>query len=195
LLSSGESSAENTQFSAEEIGDVITFILGNGKYDLRISVGPKGGGSGEGLPGGNGNGGMPEIGDSGDGSLDEWAESVDVEYELEDVTLNILGVPMDTMGDKETTFADCKCYEGTWEQSDDGDSQGNWNFLVCGEEVNGVYNGFASGDYSGVVQGSQVALMEGGNPIAAGSLSGSSGSGTWSKFGYSGTWVGNQSCD
>jgi hypothetical protein len=205
-LSVGDTSAENTQFSVEEVGNAIVFIFGNGNYDLQITVAPTGGDSGEGSPDRREENeeveneeGNVDPAEEGSEELEDvdpvGEEGEELEYEVTDVDLEIQGESMTPMVDKETTFADCKCYEGTWERSDDDDSEGKWNFLVCGEEVKGVYNGIASGEYNGVVQGTQVALAEGSSPLAQGSLSGPFATGTWSKYGYTGTWDGNQSCD
>jgi hypothetical protein len=80
----------------------------------------------------------------------------------------------------------------------DGDDDGTWNFVVNGTELSGTAL-TSSGDVApldGTVTGGAVSIVNPANPtgppLATGTITGTSATGTWdSGAGQSGTWAGN----
>jgi hypothetical protein len=94
---------------------------------------------------------------------------------------------------KETPDQDCTCYEGTWSG---GKLSGAWNFLTCGDQIDGIYEGSVGGSYTGTIKnGVATIIQSSGSPLATGNIGSSTASGEWSYLGQTGTWSGYQSCD
>jgi len=116
-----------------------------------------------------------------------------LEVHQDSVELIINSTPTQAVLGKETVDEDCTCFEGTWSGSK---VSGTWNFVVCGNQIVGIYEGDVGGTYTGTIQGGQATIVTtSGTPLATGKIGSTSASGQWNYMGQTGSWSGYQSCD